>query len=101
MKSFCNNMDGPCSSYAKWFKSNGDRQKKKKNLYDFTHRWIKHTHKINEPSKPKNKQTHIESSGYQRGWWEYKIVKGIKLYGDRWKLNFGGKHTIGYTELEI
>ena len=27
--------------------------------------------------------------------------KGVQLYGDRWKLNFGGEHFVGYTAVEI
>ena len=26
--------------------------------------------------------------------------KGGQLYGDRWKLNFGGEHAVGYTEIK-
>lgn len=29
------------------------------------------------------------------------IGKGNQLYNDVWKLNFGGEHAIGYTEVEI
>lgn len=32
---------------------------------------------------------------------EDEIGKGNQLYSDRWKLNFGGEHAVGYTEVEI
>ena len=32
---------------------------------------------------------------------ESKMNKGNQLYGDRWKRNFGGEHTVVYTEVKI
>ena len=54
----------------------------------------------------KEKQAHgyrEQSSDYQRGRArrEGKMGKGGQLYGDGWKSNFGGEHTVVYTEVEI
>ena len=51
-------------------------------------------------------QTHRyrkQSCGYQswRGWDDSEVGKGDQPYGDKWKLNFGGEHTIVYTKVEI
>ena len=45
----CDNMDGSGGYYAKWNKSDGERQK----LYDFIHMWNLKTKQVNKQNKMK------------------------------------------------
>ena len=38
------------------------------------------------------------AGGVGRRWWK---GKEGQLYGDGWKLNFGGEHTVMYKEVDI
>lgn len=51
-------------------------------------------------------QTHRyrkQSCGYQswRGWDDSEVGKGDQPYGDKWKLNFGGEHSIVSAKVKI
>ena len=58
----CNNMDGRRRYYAKWNKSEGERQKE----YDFTYMWNLKT-KTNEQIEQKQSHRHGEQTGGCQG----------------------------------
>ena len=88
-------MDGPRGYYAKWNKSDRERQI----LYAFTHMWHIKKNQTRQKQRHRYKE---QSSGYQRGKGEGegKMGKGDQLYGDGWKLNFWWPACWGYTEGE-
>ena len=78
----CNNMDTPWSHYAKWSKSDRERQIP----YDFTDMW-----NLNKPQQNKNNpSSQIQRTDWwlsevkSRGW--SKWIKGVKRY------KFGSSH---------
>lgn len=55
--------------------------------------------KLNKTCRPRE-QSNGDQRGRDRGR-ESKLSKKGQLHGDGWKITLGGKHVVGYTEVEI